>query len=114
MEANSNRSTTRGGLFFNDTQRRTLPEADLWTEVIRQAIKDLSSQHSPDREFACLWFNSPSDAVGSFIWACHVINIEPSFIRSALLKHASLRERHPDITINRLRSKTARRLGSAA
>jgi hypothetical protein len=113
MEASPNRPITRGGL-FNDTQRRMLPEADLWTEVIRQAIKDLSAPHSPDQEFACLWFNSPSDVVGSFIWACHVINIEPSFIRSALQKHSILRERHPDITMNRLRSKTVRRLGSAA
>ena len=113
METSPNRPTSRGGL-LNDTQRRMLPEADLWTEVIRQAIKDLSSPYSPDQEFACLWFNSPSDVVGSFIWACHVINIEPSFIRSALLKHSILSERCPEITMKRLRYKTARRLGSAA
>lgn len=112
MEGSPNRPITRGGL-FNDTQRRMLPEADLWTEVIRQAIKDLSSQHSPDQEFACLWFNSPSDVVGSFIWACHVINIEPSFIRSALQKHAGLGERPPDMRKNPRRSQ-ARRLGTAA
>jgi hypothetical protein len=90
-----------------------LPEAELWTEVIRQAIKDLSSQHSSDQDSAGLWFNSPSDAVGSFIWACHVINIQPSFIRSALQKHAGLGERPPDIRKNPLRCQ-ARRLGTAA
>jgi hypothetical protein len=84
-----------------------LPEAELWTEVIRQAIKDLSSQHSSDQDSAGLWFNSPSDAVGSFIWACHVINIEPSFIRSALQKHAGLGERPPDIRKNRYGPKRA-------
>jgi hypothetical protein len=113
MEAILNRPITRGGL-FNDMQRRMLPEAELWTEVIRQAIKDLSSQHLPDQESAGLWFNSPSDAVGSFIWVCQVISIEPSFIRSALRKRAWLGERLPNIRENPLRSKAVRRLGTAA
>jgi hypothetical protein len=61
-----------------------LPEAELWTAVIEQGISDLSSPDSHDRRSAWLWINSPSDAVHSFVWACHVTDIEPSFIRSAL------------------------------
>jgi hypothetical protein len=98
----------------NDMDRRMLPEAELWTEVIRQAIKDLSSQQPSNQQCALLWFNSSSDAVGTFIWACHVINIEPSCVRSALQEHALLRECPPEIMPKPIRSQVARRLGTAA
>ena len=67
-----------------------LPEAELWTAVILQAIDDLGrrtrlSPRSAQTD-AKEWFASEDDAVGSFIWACHVIDIDPSFIRSRLAK----------------------------
>ena len=67
-----------------DTSRQMLPEAELWTAVIVQAIKDLSSQDPRERRSASLWINSQSDAVHSFIWVCRITDIEPSFVRSAL------------------------------
>ena len=68
-----------------------IPEAELWTEVIVQAIEDLSSHTHDQRErSALLWFNSRTEAVGSFIWACNVINIDPDVIRSALRKDVRL------------------------
>ena len=72
------------------TDHRTLPEAELWTEVIVRAIDDLDERTSltPSSARWCAreWFASDSDAVGSFIWTCHVINVDPSFIRSRLAK----------------------------
>jgi hypothetical protein len=67
-----------------DTSRQMLPEAELWTAVIVQAIKDLSSHEPGERRSASLWINSQSDAVHSFIWVCRITDIEPSFVRSAL------------------------------
>jgi hypothetical protein len=69
---------------------RTLPEAELWTQVILRAINDLDRRTSltsrSAQDSAREWFASESDAVGSFNWTCHVINLEPNFIRSQLAK----------------------------
>lgn len=100
MEASFNGRVIRSGA-FTDTTCRMLPEAELWTAVIHQAIQDLSSPESYEQHSAWLWFNSPSDAVGSFIWTCHVIDIEPSFIRSSLHKQALLKKRFANIGTER-------------
>jgi hypothetical protein len=74
-----------------------LPEAELWTQVILQAINDLDGRTSltPNsaKDSAREWFASESDAVGSFIWTCQLINLDPSFIRSQLAK--KLRMKNP-------------------
>jgi hypothetical protein len=73
-----------------DTNHRIFPEAELWTAVILQAIDDLDRRTSLSpswaRDSAREWFASDSDVAGSFIWTCHVINVDPSFIRSRLAK----------------------------
>ena len=88
------------------TDQRILPEAELWTAVILQAIDDLSrrTQLSPRsaQTYAREWFASNSDEVGSFIWTCHVINVDPSFIRSRLAKKHRIKT--PDELV--IRSKT--------
>ena len=72
------------------TDHRTLPEAELWTQVILQAINDLdggkSSIPGSAQDSARAWFASESDAVGSFNWTCHIINVDPNFIRSRIAK----------------------------
>ena len=79
-----------GGIWVSDTDSRTLPEAELWTQVILQAINDLDGRTSltpgSAKDSARQWFASESDAAGSFVWACQIINVEPSFIRSSLAK----------------------------
>jgi hypothetical protein len=58
-----------------------LPEAELWTEVIVQSIRDLDNRGSSRyaaRE-AEDWFSSDSQEIGSFDWACWLMNIEPEF-----------------------------------
>jgi hypothetical protein len=73
-----------------DNHRRMLPEAELWTAVSIQAIEDLASDDLHERQSARAWINSPDDTVLSFKWACHVTDLEPSFVRSALRKAREL------------------------
>jgi uncharacterized protein YfaT (DUF1175 family) len=72
-----------------------LPEAQLWTHVIIQAIRDseaptLSKLPAVSR-YAKRWLASSKEEVGSFVWACQLIDVDPYFIRSALMKAASSR-----------------------
>jgi hypothetical protein len=94
MEANY---VNQFGVVASGTDRRTLPEAELWTQVILQAINDLHGRTSltpgSAKDSAREWFASDSDSVGSFIWTCQIINVDPNFIRSRLAK--KLRMKNP-------------------
>ena len=55
---------------------------NLWAAVLKQAIKD-SRQCSKDSfNNPRLWFISESQEVGSFLWICAVLNIDPELIGS--------------------------------
>ena len=101
------------GVCGTDTDHRMLPEAELWTQVILQAINDLDGRTSSipgsAQNSAREWFASESDGVGSFIWTCQIINVDPNFIRSQLTK--KLRMKHPvQIMLSRAeRAKALRR-----
>ena len=79
------------------TDRSTLPEAELWTQVILQAINDLGGHTAlapqSAQDSARQWFASECDGVCSFVWACQIINVDPNFIRSQLAK--KLRMKNP-------------------
>ena len=85
------------GACGNGTDHRMLPEAELWTQVILQAINDLdggtSSIPGSAQDSAREWFASESNAVRSFIWTCQIINVDPNFVRSQLTK--KLRMKNP-------------------
>jgi hypothetical protein len=87
-----------GRLSASATDRSTLPEAELWTQVILQAINDLGGRtaFAPQsaQDSARQWFASECDGVCSFVWACQIINVDPNFIRSQLDK--KLRMKNPD------------------
>jgi hypothetical protein len=74
------------------TELIMLPEAQLWTHVIIQAIRDseapVLSKAPGVRRYAKHWLASSNEEVGSFLWACQLINVDPHFIRSALMKTA--------------------------
>jgi hypothetical protein len=95
MEANY---VNQFGVVASGTDRRTLPEAELWTQVILQAINDLHGRTSltpgSAKDSAREWFASESDAVCSFLWTSQIINVDPHFIRSQLAK--KLRMEKPD------------------
>ena len=84
-----------GGVCGTGTDRGTLPEAELWTQVILQAIKDLDGRTSltprSAKNAASEWFASESDAVSSFNWACQIIDVDPDFIRSQLAKKLGMK-----------------------
>jgi uncharacterized protein YfaT (DUF1175 family) len=66
-----------------------LPEAHLWTHVMIQAMKDLeapSLSKTPKGRRAARWFASSNEDIGTFVWVCHLINMDPTFIRSAVRK----------------------------
>ena len=50
-----------------------LPEAQLWTHVIIQAIRDSEarglSKAPSDKRYAKHWLASSNDEVGSFLWS---------------------------------------------
>ena len=85
-----------GGVCGTDTDHRMLPEAELWTQVILQAISDLNGRTSltpgSAQDSAREWFASECDAVGSFIWTCQIINVDPNFIRSRLAKKQRMKK----------------------
>jgi hypothetical protein len=64
-----------------------LPEEDLWTEVIVLSLRDLTNPKNPyaARE-AQDWLSSENRVIGSFIWVCWLIDVDPSFIRAALAR----------------------------
>jgi hypothetical protein len=99
------------GASGNGTDHRMLPEAELWTQVILQAINDLDGQTSSTpgstKDSAREWFASESNAVRSFIWTCQIINVDPNFIRSQLTK--KLRMKNP-VQIMRSRAERAKPL----
>jgi uncharacterized protein YfaT (DUF1175 family) len=72
-----------------------LPEAQLWTQVIIQAIRDSEepalSKAPAVRRYARHWLASSNEEVGSFLWACQLIEVDPYFIRSTLVKAAGPR-----------------------
>lgn len=86
-----------GGVCETGTDPSTLPEAELWTQVILQAINDLDGRTSltprSAKDSAREWFASECDGVGSFLWTCQLINVDPNFIRSQLAK--KLRMKNP-------------------
>jgi len=98
MEAGFNGRVIRSSP-CTESSSHMLPEAELWTAVILQGIKDLSSESSHDRDSARLWFNSACNGVHSFTWVCQLMEIEPNFIRSALEKRSVLRAFPRKITI---------------
>lgn len=64
-----------------------LPEAELWTEVILQAIDDLDRRTSSAsllaQDSARQWFASDHKGIGTFVWSCRVVDVDPSRVRSA-------------------------------
>ena len=62
--------------------------------VLLQAAKDVSGFTSVDDERhplalqrrACAWFASNYDGMGSYLWVCDLIDLEPSLIRRRMIR----------------------------
>ena len=66
-----------------------MDERRLWAGVLIQAVKDLAGyivvpnkrERARVQYFARLWFASDNRHVGSFLWICDELELEPSWIR---------------------------------
>jgi hypothetical protein len=56
---------------------------DLWAAVLKQAIKDAKQSINSSLTSPGLWFSSNNHTVGSFLWICGVLNIDPVSVRPA-------------------------------
>jgi len=68
-------------------------ERRLWAAVLIQAVRDVGGYGRFDSEpqrrriqyFARLWFASDNRDVGSFLWICDELELEPSWIRRRMV-----------------------------
>lgn len=54
---------------------------NLWAAVLKQAVKDAKRNFNNSTSSPGLWFHSKSHAVGSFLWICSVLNIDPESVK---------------------------------
>ena len=66
----------------------TDPERKLWAHVLLQALADLGN-HDPIARPARYWFTSKDDTIGSFIWICHQLSLDPAAVRERVLRDAN-------------------------
>jgi hypothetical protein len=76
-------------MYCEDIYRSGLACRRLWAAVLEQAIKDARDETSkplrferPDGQSAQHWFGSENDGIGSFLWICEMLDLEPRFVRT--------------------------------
>ena len=58
---------------------------NLWSAVLKQAIKDASEYHCGFfAERALSWFEDESKEIGSFQWICSILNLNPESIKRVI------------------------------
>ena len=59
---------------------------NLWSAVLKQAIKDLLKYRNGFfAERTLSWFEDKSEEVGSFQWICSILNLNPESIKMILI-----------------------------
>ena len=56
----------------------------LWIAVLKQAIKDSQRDAKSSIVRSQLWFYHDSKEVGSYLWICDILNLDPESIRSSI------------------------------
>jgi hypothetical protein len=81
------RKTRSSGFHADNTVLIMLDEKCLWAAVLIQAIKDLRglaastvSASGFGSNFARMWFSSSNHEMGSYLWICDELGLEPSWI----------------------------------
>lgn len=61
-----------------------LPEEDFWRGVLFQALRDLVAVnvHVTIKREVRAWLFSPRSDLGSFVFICDVLGLDPSYMRS--------------------------------
>ena len=65
----------------------------LWAAVLEQAIKDARGGRTYHiiTEEARTWFRSQNEDVGSFIWICRTLDLDPSYVRGKVKQQPVVR-----------------------
>ena len=63
------------------------PEILLWSEVMLMALDDLRNGDGQATRAAECWFQSPATVVGSFLWVCDALNLDPGDVRQNVQCH---------------------------
>ena len=68
------------------------PETTLWTQVLFQATWDLAGvrvnmplRYVPIQKSARAWLCSPDESLGSFVWICNCMAMNPETVRRRVL-----------------------------
>ncbi len=76
-------------MYCEDIYQSGLACRKLWAAVLEQAIKDARDETSKtlrveraDGQTAQHWFHSENDGIGSFLWICEMLDLEPRFVRT--------------------------------
>jgi hypothetical protein len=77
--------TRLGARAMIETEQLTDAERKMWAYVLLQALTDLSGR-DPFARSARLWFSSRDDSVGSLIWICNHLSLEPDAVRQRVLR----------------------------
>ena len=75
-----------------ETEQFTDPEQKLWSNVLMQALSDLSGRE-PLARSARLWFSSRDESIGSLAWVCHHLSLDPEAVRQRVLRQANQKRR---------------------
>ena len=67
----------------------------LWAAVLEQAVEDVKRGRD-NSDTALSWFQSDSENVGSFLWVCGILGIDPESIKRILV------QRHSGIPVRRV------------
>lgn len=54
---------------------------NLWAAVLKQAIKDAKKSLNNSLASPALWFSSDNQEIGSFLWICGILNVDPKSVR---------------------------------
>jgi hypothetical protein len=76
----------------------TEPEQTLWMSVLTLAMQDLSGPPLHAKP-ARAWFLSRSTSLGSLIWICDQLGLDPNAVRQKVLRRQiSLKEQSQSVT----------------
>jgi len=63
----------------------TEPEQTLWSSVLTQAIQDLAGPDMVAKP-ARAWLTSRNTSLGSLIWICDQLGLDPAAVRQSVLR----------------------------